>query len=353
MGRCLGFWALAVGLIASTGLASADEGEEIWTALLKTPPVAQGNPSEARQQAVQALDAWIAQPNSEQSPECVAYYRRAVDRVIHLLKTERPKKGVRIFQLYSSSVIVQSPSCAFSIDLDQGPNENLHKTPEEEGAPFCMTDEQVDSLAALIDCAFYTHEHGDHIDYETVKALLSKGKTVVTTESNKRIWAGESWSDAIVVPNQTLGKGQKVGELDVDVLWDHQWNNSAHESGTPCNAYVITVPEGVTIATKGDINCALQLYGWLHVLVEEGRKVDVMVGSPIYWRGVTLTRQIDALLEPLWIPGHNWEFGHRPAGEARGNASAFGQSAAALTRMAVKGDAVALTWGEYVDVVGK
>lgn len=353
MGRRLGILSIMVASLASTGLVYADEGEDIWRALLKTPPSAQEKPSEARQAAVQALDAWIARPNSEQSAECVAYYRRAVDRVIELLKGERPKKGVRIFQLYSSSVIVQSPSCVFSIDLDQGPNENLQKTPEEEGVAFCMTDGQVDSLAGLIDCAFYTHEHGDHVDYEIVKALLAKGKTVVMTESNKRVWAGENWADAVVVPNQTLGKGQKIGGLDVDVLWDHQWNNSAHESGTPCNAYVITVPEGVTVATKGDINCALQLYGWLHVLVEEGRKVDVVVGSPIYWRGVTLTRQIDALLEPLWIPGHNWEFGHRPAGEARGNASAFGQSAAALARMAVKGRVTALTWGEYVDVVGK
>jgi len=330
------------------GLSGGADGDALWKTLLEAPPSAGAAP--ARQAAVEALDYWIAQPDSERSPEHVAYYRRAVDRVIQTMQAGRPGTGIRCFQLYSSSVIVQSPTCAFAIDLDQGPNENLHQTPEEEGVLFCMTDGQVAALANLIDCSFHTHEHADHIDFELTKALLERDKTVVATDGTKKVWAGEAWADKIVTPKQTLGQGVRVGGLEVNVLWDHQWNNSEHSSGTPCNAYVITTPEGITVATKGDINCALQWYGWLNVLVERGRSIDVMVGSPIYWKGVTLTREIDALLSPLWLPGHNWEFVHRKSGERRGNASAFWQSDALLQMAAPHAEVTVLTWGEYIDL---
>lgn len=340
----IGFWACMM----LSGVSAASGADGIWQALLDLPPSLEA--TAARQGAVEALDEWIGQPDSEESQERVAYYRRAVDRVIQTLQAERPKQGIRCFQLYSSSSIVQTPTCTFSIDLDQGPNEDLHQTPEEEGVSFCMRDDEVAALADLIDYAFCTHEHGDHVDYELMRALVERGKTVVTTASAKEVWAGEVWAEPIVTPEQTLGKGLRIGVLEVNVLWDHQWNNIEHSSGTPCYGYVVTTPEGITVAAKGDINCALQWYGWLNVLVKKGRTIDVMVGSPLYWRGVTLTGEIDTLLASLWLPGHNWEFGHRPAGEARGNASAFWQSYALLRMTARHGDASVLTWGEYIDV---
>lgn len=339
--------ALSVLLVFMSGWALAGPGDDIWKGLMDSPP--SPRESKAHDEALGALDKWLETPNSEQLPETVAYYRQAVDRVIRLLQAERPKKGVRAFQLYSSSVIVQTPSCVFAIDLDQGPNEDLHKTPEEEGVAFSMTDAQVNALSDLIDCAFHTHEHADHIDYEISKALLDRGKTLITTENTKKVWAGEPWADKIVTPPQTLGEGTRIGDLVVDVLWDHQWNNDAHTSGTPCNAYVITTPEGTTVATKGDINCALQLYGWLNVLKDKGRRIDIMVGSPIYWHGVSLIREIDALIKPVWLPGHNWEFGHRKAGEPRGNVSTFRLSQGLVRASCKQGGGTALSWGEYLD----
>lgn len=336
-------------LLVMTGLFGATDADTIWKNLLDAPPSL--TPTPVRQAAVEALDEWIAQPDSERSPECIAYYRRSVDRVIQTLKTEHPKKGIRCFQLYSSSMIVQTPSCTFAIDLDQGPNENLHQTPEEEGVPFCMTDAQVAALAERIDYSFHTHEHADHIDYELTKAFLERNKTVITTQSAKKVWEGEAWAEKIVTPKQTLGEGERVGPLEVNVLWDHQWNNSEHSSGTPCNAYVITTHEGLTVAAKGDINCALQWYGWLNVLVNRGRTIDAMVGSSGYWRGVTLTREIDALLTPLWLPGHNWEFVHRAAGERRGNASPYWQSCALIRMASAHADVSVLSWGEYIDLL--
>lgn len=328
--------------------AGAVDEAAVEKALRGAPPAIP--PAAGRQAALETLDEWIAQPNSERSPELIAYYRGAVDRVIERLRKESPKKGIRIFQLYSSSVIVQSPTCIFAIDLDQGPNEDLLKTPEEEGVPFCMTDEEVAALADLVAYSFHTHEHSDHIDYEITRALLDRGKTVIATESTKKIWEKEPWAEKIVTLKQTVGRGEQIGDLEVNVLWDHQWNNTEHSSGTPCNAYVITLPGGITVANKGDINCALQFYGWLHVLAEKKRTIDVMCGSAIYWKGVSLTPQIDALFTPIWLPGHNWEFEHRPEGEARGNASGYAQSLFVVRSAASRGDAAPLSWGESLDI---
>jgi L-ascorbate metabolism protein UlaG (beta-lactamase superfamily) len=336
-------------VMASTvNRTAADEGEGLWEALMKAPPSV--SQSKARQEALQALDDWIAQPDSEQSPELIAYYRKAVDHVLTMLDSERPKKGVRYFQLYSSSAVFQTPSCTFAIDLDQGPNKGLLKTPEEDGTAFCMTDEQVARMAGLVDYSFHTHEHSDHIDYELTQALLEREKTVVVTESNKERWADQPWADRLVTLRQTIGSPRRVGDLKVHVLWDHQWNNEEHTSGTPCNAYVITTPDGVTVATKGDINCALRFYGWLNVLADGGATIDLMVGSPLYWRGANLNRQIDALMAPIWAPAHNWEFEHRRAGEAKGNASPFLYSCSSLDRAVTQGGVVVLSWGEHLDI---
>lgn len=322
--------------------------DDLWQAVLDAPPTVP--PTSARGDALQALDRWIAQPNSEETEACVAYYRRAVDRVLNLLETERPERGLRIFQLYSSSVLIQTPSVVIGIDLDQGPNENLHQTPQEEQVAFCMTEEQITRLTGLVDYAFYTHEHADHIDYQITKALAEQGKTVIGTEGVRALWAGESWAGNILAPSQTLGRGEKIGVLEVNVLWDSQWGDEAHTKGTPDNAYLITVPEGLSIFTKGDINCGLRLYGWLQLLAEKGRTMDVMVGSAIYWRGPGIARQIDTLYAPLVLPGHTWEFGHRPEGEARGNALGFWQAGMLVKGSAKQGGIAPLSWGEFIDI---
>ncbi|HOC70412.1 MAG TPA: hypothetical protein PKO23_16515 [Candidatus Hydrogenedentes bacterium] len=334
-----------------TGLCFADNTtvpDALWRALLDAPPAREM--TAARKEALRALDAWIAQPNSEDTEACAAYYRRAVDRVLTMLETEPPEQGVRVFQLYSSSVLVQTPSAVIGIDLDQGPNESLHQSPAEEGVAFCMTPEQIERLAALVDYGFHTHEHADHLDYQITRALLEKGKTVIGTEGIRAIWADEPWAEAIVTPPQTLGRGEKIGDLEVNVLRDRQWNNESHDSGTENNAYLITLPEGLSIFVKGDINCGLRLYGWLQLLAEKGCAMDVMLGSLIYWRGPGIAAQIDALYAPLLLPGHTWEFGHRRNGEARGNAMGFLQSALLVKGAAKRGGATVLSWGEFIDL---
>lgn len=332
----------------ATAASAANEADSITAALDAAKPAARM--TEQREAALKSLDAWIARPGSERDPAVIGYYQAAVDRALDRLEREKIASGVRIFQLYSSSVIVQTPETVFSIDLDQGPNVDLSKTPSEEGVAFRLTDAQVARIASLVRYAFFTHEHSDHVDYQLTKALLDARRTVVVTESNRSMWSREPWADRLTVLPQTVDAPAAVGPLKVRVLCDHQWNNALHTRGTPCDAYVIETPGGVALMTKGDINCGLRLLGWLTLLKQRGQHVDVVVGSTLFWRGVSTLPEWNALFSPLWLPGHAWEFEHRKDAQSKGNCAAY-LDAWMFTRLAAGSENVqALSWGESIDV---
>jgi L-ascorbate metabolism protein UlaG (beta-lactamase superfamily) len=349
----IGFCAI-LGLLITT-VASADDNADA-VAITKAleaakPAVAMTEP---RLKALTALDDWIAQVGSDRDAAHIAYYQAAVDRALDKLQNERVASGVRIFQLYASSVVVQTPETTFAFDLDQGPNKDVDKTPDEEDIPFHLTQKQIERLASLVEYSFHTHEHSDHIDFQLTQALLAAGKTVIVTESNKEVmWKKYPWAKKMVVLAQTDKKPVEVGPLKVDVLWDHQWDKAAHASGTPCNAFVVETPGGVTVMTKGDINCGLQLYGWLSLLKKRGVHVDVVVGSALFWKGVDTLVEWDELFSPLWLPGHLWEFEHRDPTEPKGHCASFVDGWQLVRSHNETAKAQVLSWGEWIDIAGR
>jgi L-ascorbate metabolism protein UlaG (beta-lactamase superfamily) len=342
-------WFVVVLLFACVGLVSADdEGAKIAAALEAAKPEA--SMTDARQAALKSLDAWIARPLSHKDQALIAYYQAAVDRALNTLEHEKVASGVRIFQLYSSSVIVQTPETVFAFDLDQGPNTELDKTPEAEGVAFHLTESQIAKIASLVEYSFHTHEHSDHIDFQLTKALLDAKKTVIVTESNKALWKDQPWADKLTVLKQTVNEPLSVGPLKVSVLNDHQWDKGMHTSGTPCNAFVVETPGGVTVMTKGDINCGLQLYGWLSLLKQRGQHVDAVVGSPLFWKGVNTLPEWNALFSPLWLPGHAWEFEHRKDNEPIGNCGTYLYLWRSVRGPIHADNVQVLSWGEWIDV---
>ena len=341
------FFAAGMALCLASG-ALAQTPDALWQGILANPPALEH--TDARHVALKALDERLMQPDSECAPDVIAYYHRAVDRALDALESEPPAKGIRLFQLYSSSVIVQTPETVFAIDLDQGPHENRSRTGPDAAVRFGMTPEHIARLARLVDIAFHTHEHHDHVDYEITKTLCESGKTVVVTASNREHWQDEPWAGRLIVLEQTLAKPHTVGVLTVDVLHDYQWDNEAHTGGTPCNAYLITTPGGTGVLSKGDINCGLRLYGWLQIMAANGRHVDLVTGSPGFWRGVNTAREIDALFSPVWAIGHVWEFTHRSAGKPGGATGTYTANLMMTRHLFQKGTPVVLSWGEYLDL---
>jgi hypothetical protein len=321
----------------------------LWESLQQAPADAQAAASPVRLKALSALDKWLAAANSERDPAVIAYYQERVDHVLTQLENEPLTEGVRVFQLYSSSVIVQTPDGILGFDLVQGPNKSLQKTAEEEGVAFRMAPQQIARLAQAVDVSFHTHEHYDHVDLEIVRALADAGKTIVVTASNRALWQDQPWHERLSVPGQTLHEPHRIGAFQVDVLWDHQWDNEEHPSGTPCNAFLVTTKAGVGVLVKGDINCGLRLYGWLNALTQRGRHVNLFLGTPFYWRGADMTPEIDALLQPLWCIGHVWEFTHRKAGARGGATGSYVMNLFTQQRNVREGAVRVLSWGEHLD----
>jgi hypothetical protein len=380
MYRSMLIWGLwIVLLMIGSGAALGDQqGDAIAAALQNAPPSLPM--TEARQKALKELDDFIGRPRSERLEPVIHYYQAAVDRALDKLEKDKVTSGVRVFQLYSSSAIVQTPETIFAFDLDQGPNERLDQTPTQEGIRFCMTEKQIARVAALVNYSFHTHAHGDHIDFQLTKALLDAGKTVIVTEECKAMFQemakekkedkkrrrsfSEVWdkmtpeqrsamADKLTVLDQTVKTPNQLGPLKVDVLRDRQWGKTLHTSGMQCNAFVVTLPDGVTVMTKGDINCGLQLYGWLSLLKQRGVKVDAVIGSALFWKGVEVYPEWDALFKPLWLPGHTWEFGHRGRNEPKGHCAAY-EDIWRFVRSSMHTDKVqSLSWGEWIDVGGK
>jgi L-ascorbate metabolism protein UlaG (beta-lactamase superfamily) len=345
----LRFHGLWVVLALSAAVAMADDqGATIAAALKAAPPALPM--TVARKKALGEFDAWLAPPHSERLDSRIAYYRATVHRALDALEQGRPTVGVRIVQLYSSSVLVQTPDTVFAFDLDQGPNGRLETTPFEEGVGFSMTDAQVARIASLVRYSFHTHEHDDHVDYQLTKALLAAGKTVIVTESNKRLWQKQPWAEKLSVLPQTDKEPIRLGPLAVDVLCDFQWNDAKHTRGTPCDAFVVNTA-GVTVMTKGDINCGTKLYDWIAALKQRGQRVDAVVGSTLFWRGVNKLPDWEKLFSPLWLPGHAWEFTHRSKDGSKGNCAAYLQ-AWLFTGVTTCSEKVqVLTWGEAIDVM--
>ena len=326
----------------------AQDLDAVWQGILANPPALKH--TDARHNALKALDERLAQADSERAHDVIAYYQRALNRTLDLLESERPSTGLRLFQLYSSSVIVQTPETVFAIDLVSGPEETASASDDEKGEALGMTREQIARFARLLDTSFHTHEHLDHMGAKITKALCEAGKTVIVTESNRRYWQAEPWADTLVVLQQTVAKPHSVGALTVDVLHDFQWDTEEHTSGTPCNAYLITTPGGMSVLTKGDINCGLRLYGWLELMAANGRHVDLVTGSPLFWRGVNTAREIDALFSPVWAIGHVWEFTHRAAGKPGGATGTYTTNLLLTRHHFPEGAPIVLSWGECIDL---
>jgi hypothetical protein len=57
-----------------------------------------------------------------------------------------------------------------------------------------------------------------------------------------------------------------------------------------------------------------------------------------------------ALPAPVWAPGYNWEFTHRPGGKPRGTAATDTWAYFHVSHAARQGEPVVFSWGEYLDL---
>ncbi|MBT3379172.1 MAG: MBL fold metallo-hydrolase [Lentisphaerae bacterium] len=342
-------WLCIIACLTGVGVAhsKADTLGSLRPRLLKQPASAQQN--DQRQALLKSLDSFLEQPNSECSDEVAAYYQSMIDHALDEIATLNVVEGIIIWKLYSSAMVVKTPQAVFGIDLDEGPNSNSGNPDRSAGLAdirLHMTPQQRTRLAELVDASFHTHRHHDHVNYQITEALVKAGKTVVVPEDIRAMWRDEPFASGLTVLTPLQGRQHRVGHLGVEVLGSRQWMAQDHSVECPCNAYLITTDNGVSILSKGDINDGQQMLPWLTQVKDRGDTIDLYVSSLFFWSGKDAFAPIQRMFDPFIIPGHEYEFTHRKRGKPGSGTGSYSSQSRALKTSIARGKCAVLSWGE-------
>ena len=308
-----------------------------------------GRQDDRRLALLARLDGFLEQPGSERSDEVAAYYRAMIDHALAGMAAERVDEGVVVWKLYSSALVVKTPGTVFGIDLDDGPNSNSGNPDEEAGLAgikLHMSAGQRARLAELVDVSFHTHRHHDHVNYLITEELVKAGKTVVVPEDIRTMWRDEPFSSGLTVLAPSVGHKHRVGGLEVEVLGSRQWMAQNHSVECPCNAYLVSTDSGVNVLFKGDINDGQEILPWLRELKARGEGVDLYVSALSFWSGEDALPRIQRMFDPFVIPGHEYEFTHRKAGESGSGTGSYTSLWRRFKSSIDRGKCVVLSWGE-------
>ena len=337
-------------LLSTCAHPGAQPLDDLRTALLDTRATAQNH--EERCGLLAEFDAILEEPDSEASEEVARYYQGMVDQALDEVEELEVTDGVAVWKLYSSTFIVKTPTVVFAADLDEGPNSGSggpDRVAGLEGIKLHMTPEQRTRIAELVDVSFHTHRHHDHISYLTTQALVDAGKTVVVPEDIRLMWEREPFAEKLTVLDDTPQQKLALGGLTVEVFPSRQWMATDHTVVCPCNAYLVTADNGVSVLFKGDINDGADFEPWLEALGARGEVIDLYLGHLTHWWGSDALPKVIRTFDPFLIPGHEFEFTHRKRGEAGSGTSSYSSLCRSFQSSLVRGKAAVLSWGERFD----
>lgn len=353
----LGFWGFLIALAptaeSNAPLALAD----IERGLAANPPLL-GDTEGKRGPFIAALDEWVQRPDTiywdgkaeTAHAEFLAYYQRRIDQALKEAEEAKVTQGAAIWKLYSSGYLVKTPTGAFAFDVGEGPFKSLKGKPEDQaGFQFHWTSAMRQRLAKLIDALFLTHQHYDHLSYAVVAEVARAGKKIVAPPDLKNIWKQQPFAAQV----QTLEPDQDhaVGPLTVRTFQAVQAMNREADGSwlikdTDPQHYVYLVRDraGTSFLHNGD-NRGKPFLPWLKQALADGWKLHVwfrILGWPS-----TVIADVETLADPIVMPGHEWEMGHKPKYQPSllGN---FYKSM--VVGKAAKKRYVVLTWGERLNV---
>jgi len=284
------------------------------------------------------LDSILRQPNSEFNNGVAKYYRDMVNHVLHHLEHHTIKRGIRVWKLYASSFIVQTPRFNMAMDFCEGPNRNIFG---KTRPIFSLTRRQTERFAHLVKYSFHTHHHHDHVSYFPLAALAKHKRKIFITHENLRLWKKEPFAKNISV----LKEGTTILEnLEIETIygWQHLENSKVE-----CYAYNIDVG-GIRILVKGDIFDGNEFAMLCEKLRKKTGRVDLYLSSAWTAGGHDIIRQVERNFDPFFIPAHEWEFTHRPANTEGIATQSYEDLMRQFKTKIMHDKAAVLSWGEAI-----
>ncbi len=209
------------------------------------------------------------------------FFQRRMVRTLEGIPATRVGRGVRIWRLYNMGFVVKSADATIGFDIH--PGRVFDNT---------MTKSQQRRLAELLDVAFVSHQHPDHLSREFVGQMLEAGKKVVLPEGIAKEIKGQNvvrlW-DARTEP-------YTVGPVDI-------WPYPGRQFSIPPvrNCVYIVRTGGFLVMHQGDND-----YSALYGKIAKEHRVDILLGN--CWAG--LNKCVTTIAPRLLITGHENEVKH-------------------------------------------
>ena len=227
--------------------------------------------------ALAALDAIVHDTANDDSPELHAFMDTRIGRVLEQLKGKATRKGLEIFKLYNDGFIVRSRSVTLGFDLCG-----------TRGPVKWIPDSLMQALVGHCDALFISHRDPDHADANVVR---------MATERGIPVYAPEDYDNPSV---KHVRSDFAAGKVQVQLL-------PGHQDDLQNNIYVVTFPEGYTLAHCGDQYNREDL-PWLKAVTEQlTLPLDVLI---IDCWALELKETIQGFSPRAVIFGHENEMGH-------------------------------------------
>lgn len=241
-----------------------------------------------RQSALMHID-WVM--HDTRLDHSAPVYQFIEDRIQHVVDdlAKPVKKGVKVYKLYNHGFVVKSKTVTIAFDLIRGANRNH--------PPF-ISSQLMEQVVAHCDVLFVSHEHGDHADREIAQMFVDKGKTVVAPPG---LWddlgryAKHLRAETILEETITLANKEPI----------HIKIMPGHQDDVPNNVYLVSTPEGITVAHTGD-QWNKEKDGWIDT-VKDHASVDILL---VHCWAMPLERMANGFDPKLIITGHENELIH-------------------------------------------
>ena len=242
-------WVWMVGLCTMT--VHAQEKEEHWgnsrlyferqaeslfplvdKALTQCPP-SMGD-TLVRRLALYSLDALLHDTINDSGKPLERFIHSRMANVIADLN-EPLEKGVKVYKIYNDGFLMRTPTVTVAFDLVRGSCKGKALIP----------DSLICQIVKRSDVLLVTHKHGDHADSYVADLFLKEGKPVIGTtdlwERSKEVVRLRS-EEKVLEKSFSLRNGRNV-KLTIF---------PGHQDELMNNIYVVTSPEGYSVAHTGD-----------------------------------------------------------------------------------------------------
>lgn len=292
--------------------------ELVDEALDEYPPVV-GAPT-SRRLALYNLDAMLHETKYDNSEPFKAFVSSRAGKVISDMLSP-VKRGMKIYKIYNDGFVARTKSVTIAFDVVRG----------ELNGKSIVSNEQIAQIVDRCDVLFLSHNHSDHVDRYVVDRFIAAGKPVVAASEILEGVEGVTHyrSETEILDKEVVLKNGE--RLAIRIY-------PGHQSEMMCNVYVVTTPEGLTVAQTGD-QYNKDDFKWIATVKEQRPSIDALI---INCWSMDIAEAIKGFNPRYVLTGHENEMGH-----TIDHREAFWLTFQKL--QPVEHDYVVMAWGEWFE----